>query len=104
MACSRPELASHGVCAIVIPITDPTTTSIKRAMVPNRLRVRMVMADMCSLKAVARRKGRTIRGAPIQSSTGSRHGFDRYFRTKGSARPRDQVVAVFGRRPDRDHG
>src|SRR5713101_8327831 len=49
MACNSPEFASHGVCATVIPINDHTTTSNNKAMVPMNLRVRIVMAEMCSL-------------------------------------------------------
>jgi hypothetical protein len=64
-------LASHGVCATVIPISDHTTTSIKRAMVPNSLRVRMVMADMCSLKVSCAQEGADYKGR----ANSIKHGF-----------------------------
>ena len=54
----QPELASHGVCASVIPISDHTTTSTSRAMVPKNLRVRMVMAEMCRCSRARLRAGR----------------------------------------------
>src|ERR1044071_341368 len=53
---------------MVIPNSDHTTTSTRRAMVPKNLRVRIVMADMSGSWRVARGRERTIRGAPIQSS------------------------------------
>ncbi len=74
MACNNPEFASHGVCAAVIPINDHTTTSNNKAMVPMNLRVRIVMAEMCSSPSIARlarRKGRTIRSLQIHSSAAS---------------------------------
>src|SRR5260370_39956734 len=74
MACNSPELASHGVCATVIPINDHTTTSTSKAMVPKNLRVRIVMAEMCSsfqFKRLARARRRTIRCAQIHSSAAS---------------------------------
>src|ERR1700737_2013441 len=108
MACIRPELASHGDCAIVIPISDHTTTSASKAMVPKNLRVRIVMADMGSSQAncaPCAREGADYKGRVNSIKHGSRRGFyDRYFRTAGSAKPRRQVVAGVGRRPDRDHG
>ncbi|MEA2859615.1 MAG: heme a synthase, partial [Methylobacteriaceae bacterium] len=74
MACNSPEFASHGVCAAVIPINDHTTTSNNKAMVPMNLRVRIVMAEMCSSPSIARlarRKGHTIRCLQIPSSAAS---------------------------------
>src|SRR5258707_9515854 len=74
MACNRPEFASHGVCATVIPISDHTTTSASKARVPKNLRVRMVIAGMCSrlkVARLARGKGRTIRFPQIHSSAAS---------------------------------
>src|SRR5436305_1241605 len=56
---------------MVIPNSDHTTTSASKATVPKNLRVRMVMADMSGSWQVACGKGRTIRGAPIQSSAPS---------------------------------
>src|SRR5260370_25076322 len=77
MACSSPEFASQGSCAIVIPISDHSTTSTRRAMVPKNLRVRMVMTEMwCSFRVsrLARGKGRTIRWPQIHSSAASMAG------------------------------
>src|SRR6267378_2255380 len=74
MACNSPELASHGVCATVIPINDHATTSTSKAMVPKNLRVRIVMAKMCSsfqFTRLARGGRRTIRCAQIHSSAAS---------------------------------
>src|SRR5258707_4489789 len=74
IACNSPELASHGVCATVIPINDHTTTSTSKAMVPRNLRVRIVMAEMCGsfqFTRVARGRERTIRCAQIHSSAAS---------------------------------
>src|SRR5437868_1675629 len=56
---------------MVIPNSDHTTTSASKAMVPKNLRVRIVMADISDSWRVACGKGRTIRGAPIQSSAPS---------------------------------
>src|SRR5712671_6738459 len=97
MACNSPEFASHGVCATVIPISDHTTTSTSRAMVPKNLRVRIVMADMSGSWRVARGKGRTIRGAPIQSSTPSgraKMDFKTGFMTVSSAQEAPHPGAV----------
>src|SRR5882757_3422581 len=82
MACSSPELASHGVCATVIPINDHITTSTSRAMVPMNLRVRMVMAEMGSFlngpflggARLARGEARTIECPQIHSSAASMTG------------------------------
>src|SRR6266571_1124631 len=77
MACNSPEVASHGVCATVIPISDHTTTSTSRAMVPKNLRVRIVMAEnvqLASSERLARGKGRTIRCAQIHTSAASMTG------------------------------
>src|SRR5947209_14003810 len=74
MACSRPDLASQGVCATVISINDHTTTSTRRPMVPRNLRVRIVMSGNVRpvvFARLARGKGRTIRGAEIHSSAAS---------------------------------
>src|SRR5258705_10384429 len=74
MACNSTKLASHGVCATVIPINDHTTTSTSKAMVPKNLRVRIVMAKMCSsfqFTRLARGRRRTIRCAQIHSSAAS---------------------------------
>ena len=71
MACSSPELASHGVCATVIPSNDHTTTSNNKAMVPINLRVRIVMADMCSLKVSCAQEGADYKGR----ANSIKHGF-----------------------------
>src|SRR6185295_9888755 len=92
-----PEAASHGVWAMVMPSSDHTTTSTSRAMVPKSLRVRIVMADMSVSWRVARGKGRTIRGAPIQSSVplgASQDGFKTGFMTASSAQQASHVGAV----------
>src|SRR5882724_6566726 len=73
---------------MVIPNSDHTTTSTSKATVPKNLRVRIVMADMSGSWRVARGKGRTIRGAPIQSSAPSgraRTAFKTGFMTGSSA-------------------
>src|ERR1700730_11024062 len=104
MACSSPEFANHGVCATVIPISDQTTTSTSRAMVPNNLRVRMVMAKMCGpfqFGAPCAREGADYKG---RANSFKRSFDDRYFRKTGITDPRRQMVAVRGRRADRDHG
>src|SRR5216683_8204623 len=104
MACSSPEFASHGVCATVIPISDQTTTSTSRAMVPKNLRVRMVMAKMCGplqVGAPCAREGADYKG---RANSFKRSFDDRYFRTTGITDPRRQMVAVRDRRADRDHG
>src|ERR1700682_2905252 len=104
MACSSPEFASHGVCATVIPISDQTTTSTSRAMVPKNLRVRMVMAKMCGalqVGALCAREGADYKG---RANSFKRSYDDRYSRTTGITDPRRQMVAVRGRRADRDHG
>src|SRR6185295_7247334 len=78
---------------MVIPNSDHTTTSTKRAMVPKNLRVRMVMADKSGSWRVARGKGRTIRGAPIQSSAPSRPA-KTGFMTDSSAQEAPHLAAV----------
>src|SRR5438094_10666696 len=91
---------------MVIPNSDHTTTSASKAMVPKNLRVRMVMADMWGSWRVARGKGRTIRGAPIQSSAPSGQAkrlYDR-FRTADFIFFGRQMVVDRGRRADRGHG
>src|SRR5450759_5604218 len=103
MACSRPEPASHGACAIVMPISDHTTTSTRRAMVPKNLRVLMVMTEMCgSLPgAPCAREGADYKGR----ANSFKHGFDdRDSRTTRPANPRHPMVAAFDRHPDRGHG
>src|SRR5882757_6009336 len=103
MACNNPEFASHGVCATVIPISDHTTTSTRSAMVPKNLRVRMVMTEMCSSCGYA---PCAREGADYKVRANSfKHSFDdRHFRTSIATPQRYPLVAVFGRRPDRDHG
>src|SRR5712671_2834949 len=104
MACSSPEFASHGVCATVIPISDQTTTSRSRAMVPKNLRVRMVMTEMwCPLQlgASCAREGADYKG---RANSFKRSFDDQYSRTKGITDPRRQMVAARARRADRDHG
>src|SRR5437879_8369356 len=54
-----------------------STLSLHDAL-PIYLRVRMVMADMWGSWRVARGKGRTIRGAPIQSSAPPGAGQDSF--------------------------
>src|SRR5690349_13449601 len=82
---------------MVIPSSDHTTTSTSRAMVPKNLRVRIVMADMSGSWRVARGKGRTIRGAPIQSSTPwarAKTAFNTGFMTDSSAQQAPHTAAV----------
>src|SRR5690349_9655166 len=82
---------------MVIPSSDHTTTSTSRAMVPKNLRVRIVMADMSGSWRVARGKGRTIRGAPIQSSTPwarAQTAFNTGFMTDSSAQQAPHAAAV----------
>src|SRR6185312_4514948 len=78
---------------MVIPNSDHTTTSTSKAMVPKNLRVRIVMADMSGSWRVARGKGRTIRGAPIQSSAPLRARRDG-FMTASSAQQAPHAGAV----------
>src|SRR5258706_12490712 len=104
MACNSPEFASHGVCATVIPISDHTTTSTSRAMVPKNLRVRMVMAEMwCSRQvgAPCAREGADYKG---YANSFKRSFDDRYSCTTSITDPRCQMVAARGRSADRDHG
>src|SRR5216683_564251 len=104
MACSSPEFASHGVCATVIPVSDQTTTSRSRAMVPKNLRVRMAMTEMwCPLQlgAPCAREGADYKG---RTNSFKRSFDDQYTRTTGITDPRRQMVAARGRRADRDHG
>src|SRR6186713_313021 len=82
---------------MVMPSSDHTTTSTRRAMVPKNLRVRIVMADMSGSWRVARGRGRTIRGAPIQSSAPLRarqDGFQDGFMTASSAQEPPHLGAV----------
>src|SRR5437899_461267 len=82
---------------MVIPNSDHTTTSTSKATVPKSLRVRIVMADMSGSWRVARGKGRTIRGAPIQSSAPSgraRTAFKTGFMTDSSAQQARHLGAV----------
>src|SRR5437899_12994944 len=82
---------------MVIPNSDHTTTSASKATVPKNLRVRIVMADMSGSWRVARGKGRTIRGAPIQSSAPSgraRTAFKTGFMTASSAQQAPHLGAV----------
>src|ERR1700738_2758791 len=104
MACNSPEFASQGVCATVIPISDHTTTSTSKAMVPKNLRVRMVIAGMCiRSKAVApcAREGADYK---VLANSFKRSFDDQYFRTTSAPEPRGPLVARDGRAPDRDHG
>src|SRR6266849_7254397 len=104
MACSSPEFASHGVCATVIPISDQTTTSRSRAMVPKNLRVRMVMAKMCGPLQVGAPCAREGADYKVRANSYKRSFDDRYFRTTSTPWPHDQMVAAVDRRADRDHG
>src|SRR5260370_4873558 len=103
MACNSPEFASHGVCATVIPINDHTTTSNNKAMVPMNLRVRMVMAEMCSSLqwAPCAREGADYK---VRANSFKRSFDDRYSCTASTTRQRHQMVAALDRPADRDHG
>src|ERR1700682_1135219 len=103
IACNSPELASHGVCATVIPINDHTTTSTSKAMVPKNLRVRIVMTEMCSSlwSAPCAREGADYK---VRANSFKRSFDDRYFPTPNAAQPRPPLVAALDRRADRDHG
>src|SRR5260221_13387188 len=97
MACSSPEFASHGVCATVIPISDQTTTSTSRAMVPKNLRARMVMAKMCGPLQVGAPCAREGADYKVRANSFKRSFDDRYFRTTGMTDSRRPMVAVRGR-------
>ena len=87
MACRSPEFASQGVCASVIPISDHTTTSTNSAMVPNSLRVRIVMTEMCNSlqgRAPCAREGADYKG---RANSFKRSFYGHYCRTT-NATPR----------------
>src|SRR5262245_48550606 len=65
---------------MAMPSSDHTTASRTSAMAPKNFRVRIVMAEMCNpfdLAQLAPGRGRTIRGAPNQTSASHASSFHR---------------------------